>query len=269
MSPFTLNTRQGVSLLNCAPLFTISPVIQAFSTRLGGVSDVPYASLNLGFGGDDERARVQINRQRFAQATGVNAEALVLLRQVHGSHVVPVTRMDDPLSVKGTPGDALITNQPEVPLAVITADCFPVVLVAPEAPAVGIVHAGRRGTAVRITQAAVDCMCDRFGVRPQGLYAAIGPGIGGCCYEVDAASAEPFCAQLTDRSEIVRPSRPGHVYLDLQQANLLQLHAAGVPPAQVWVADLCTACHPEWFYSWRRDGPRSGRMLNVIMLKPR
>lgn len=269
MSPLTLRTRQGVSFLSCDPLLSISPVIQVFSTRLGGVSDALYASLNLGFGGGDERSRVHINRQRFAQATGFKIEALVTLRQVHGSHVVPVPSMDNPLSVKGTPGDALITNQPGVPLAVITADCFPVLLVAPEAPAIGIVHAGRRGTAGRITQVAVRRLCDSFGVRPQGLRAVIGPGIGGCCYEVDAESAEPFCAQFTDRNGIVRPSRPGHMYLDLQQANLLQLHAAGVPPAQVWVADLCTACHPEWFYSWRGEGPRSGRMLNVVMLKPR
>jgi copper oxidase (laccase) domain-containing protein len=99
------------------------------------------------------------------------------------------------------------------------------------------------------------------------VFAAIGPGIGQCCYEVDVASAEPFLSQFTHTAAVYRPSRQGHVYLDLQRAIQLQLRAAGVPPSHVWSADLCTACHPSWFYSYRREGPRSGRMLNVVMIR--
>jgi YfiH family protein len=165
------------------------------------------------------------------------------------------------------PGDGLITNRAHLPLAVITADCFPVVLAVPSLPAVGILHAGRMGTARQLVPTAIARLCQEFEVSAQAVFAAIGPGIGGCCYEIDEVSAEPFLTQFPAGVGVYRPSRPGHLYLDLQQAILQQLHSAGVPAAQVWTADLCTACHAEWFYSYRRDGPRSGRMLNVVMIQ--
>jgi len=210
---------------------------------------------------------VQANRQRFGRSVGFEGDALVTLRQVHGNRVIWLAEDDDPAQVRGTEADALITNRPQVPLAIITADCFPVLLVAPSVPAVAIAHAGRRGTAVRICQVVAGIMCDRFHIPPRTLYAAIGPGIGGCCYEIDEASAEPFRAQYSHRDGICRPSRPQHVYLDLQQANLLQLQAAGIPRPQIWAANLCTACHPEWFYSYRKQGASTGRMLNVVALR--
>jgi YfiH family protein len=266
MSPYAFETRHGVSFLRCQPITSELSVMHAFSTRLGGDSDGLYASLNLGSGSGDARPRVQSNRERFARAVGFKADALVTLRQVHASHVVSLTAAEDPLSVKGTPGDGLLTDRPQLPLAVITADCFPVLLIAPTVPAIGVVHAGRRGTAAGIVQVAVRQLCNRFGARPESLYIAIGPGIGGCCYEVDEGSARTLRPQFPDQAGVIRPSRPGHVYLDLQQANLLQLRAAGVPSTHIWAANLCTACHPEWFYSWRREGAQTGRMLNVIML---
>jgi copper oxidase (laccase) domain-containing protein len=110
-------------------------------------------------------------------------------------------------------------------------------------------------------------MCQEFHMQPDAVFAAIGPGIGGCCYEVDTASADPFLTQFSEVAAVYRPGRPGHVYLDLQRAILQQMKAVGVPSSQVWSADLCTACHPQWFYSYRREGPRSGRMLNVVMIQ--
>ena len=114
------------------------------------------------------------------------------LRQVHGNRVIVLTEASDLPLVRGTPGDGLITNRSHLPLAVITADCFPVVLTVPSLPAVGILHAGRKGTAARVVPAAIAVMCNEFDVSAQAVFAAIGPGIGRCCYEVDAASAEPF-----------------------------------------------------------------------------
>ena len=189
------------------------------------------------------------------------------LRQVHGNRVIVLTEASDLPLVRGTPGGSLITNRSHFPLAVITADCSPVVLTVPSLPAVGILHAGRKGTAARVVPAAIAVMCNEFDVSARAVFAAIGPGIGRCCYEVDAASAESFLTQFAADVAVYRPSRPGDLYLDLQQAILLQLCAAGVPSTQVWSANLCTACHPEWFYSYRREGPRSGRMLNVVMME--
>ena len=267
MTAFPLETNQEVPFLNCGPLRAHGFIIHAFSTRLGGVSEPPYTSLNLGFGSGDSRTCVLRNRARFGQAVGINADDLTTLRQVHGNGVIVLTKATDPQRVQGSPADGLITNRPRLPLGVITADCFPVVLAAPSLPAVGIVHAGRKGIAAQVVPAAIALMCQAFDVSPGGVFAAIGPGIGRCCYEVDDASAEPFLSQFTSDAAVYRPSRPGHLYLDLQQAILLQLRATGVPSTHVWSAGLCTACHPQWFYSYRREGPRSGRMLNVVMIR--
>ena len=267
MTAFPLQTIQEVPYLTCEPMRVHVSILHAFSTRVGGVSEAPYASLNLGFGSGDSRAHVLRNRARFGRAVGINADDLVTLRQVHGNQVLVLTEASDPQLVQGSPGDGLITNRPDCPLAVITADCFPVVLAAPSLPAVGVVHAGRKGTAVQVVAAAVALMRQAFAVLPEAVFAAIGPGIGQCCYEVDVASAEPFLSQFSSAAAVCRPSRPGHVYLDLQWAIQLQLRAAGVPSSHVWSADLCTACHPQWLYSYRREGPRSGRMLNVVMIR--
>jgi polyphenol oxidase len=267
MTVFRLETMHEVSFLACGPMRQHGIIMHAFSTRLGGVSEPPYASLNLGFGSGDSRACVLRNRARFSQAAGINPDDLMTLRQVHGNQISVLTEASDTMLVRGTPGDGLITNRPYLPLAVITADCFPVVLAAPSLPAVGILHAGRKGTAAQLVPTAIALLCRAFNVSPAAVFAVIGPGIGGCCYEVDEASAEPFLIQFAADAAVYWPSRPGHMYLDLQQAILLQLSTAGVPSAQMWAADLCTACHPQWFYSYRREGPRSGRMLNVVMIQ--
>ena len=268
MSVFLLETTHVVPFFTCKPMHQLGVGLHAFSTRLGGVSGAPYTSLNMGFGSGDRRVCVLRNRARFTQAVGINPDDLTTLRQVHGNQVCVLTKANAGTLVQGTPGDGLITNRAALPLGVITADCFPVVIAAPSVPAVGILHAGRKGAATRVVPAAIALMCQAFDLAPEAVFAAIGPGIGGCCYEVDEANANPFLTGFAADTAVYWPSRPGHVYLDLQQALLLQLHAAGVPSSQMWAAGLCTACHPHWFYSYRREGPRSGRMLNVVMIQP-
>lgn len=267
MAAFSLQSVHEVSFLTCVPMRKHGVVVHAFSTRLGGVSEPPYASLNLGLGSGDDHARVQGNRARFGRSIGINPKDLVTLRQVHGNRVIVLTEATDPQLMRGTPGDGLITNRPHLPLAVITADCFPVVFAAPSVPAAGIVHAGRQGTAARVVSTAIERMSQEFDVSPEAVFVAIGPGIGPCCYEVDEASAEPFQTHFDPDDAVYRPSRPGYLYLDLQQAIVQQLRKAGVPSTHIWRADLCTACHSHWFYSYRREGPRSGQMLNVVMIR--
>jgi len=267
MAAFSIQTEHEVAFLTCGPMREFRVIIQAFSTRLGGLSEPPYASLNLGFGSGDDRTRVQRNRARFARSIGLSPNDLVTLRQVHGNRVIVLTEATDLQLIRGAPGDGLLTNRPDLPLGIITADCFPVVLVAPGVPAVGIMHAGRKGTAAGVVPTAIALMSQAFDAPPEALFVAIGPGIGRCCYEVDKGSAESFETQFTLNDAVYRPSRPGHLYLDLQKAIVQQLRQAGVPSTHVWCADLCTACHSHWFYSYRREGPRSGRMLNVVMIR--
>jgi YfiH family protein len=151
-------------------------------------------------------------------------------------------------------GDALLESTPGHLVAVKTADCIPILLVDAEHRAVAAVHAGWRGTVQHIVQRALEAMAEEFGSQPAHLHAAIGPGIGKCCYEVGAEVAAQF--GLTG---------PGHV--DLVEANRSQLSAAGVPNRQLYTANLCTKCRADEFYSYRRDKDQAGRMLSFAGIR--
>ncbi|MDQ4030663.1 MAG: polyphenol oxidase family protein [Actinomycetota bacterium] len=212
------------------------PYAVAFSTRRGGVSEGAYASLNLGRLTEDEPERVEENRCRLCASIGADAQRLTLNRQRHSAtvHRAHAGR-------RGEPGDGLWTDDVDVPMLKLTADCLPIAIARTEGePALALLHAGWRGLAEGIVAA---------GVRVLGggrLAAAVGPAIGPCCYEVGREVAELF-----DR-DLVRGRN-----LDLWSAAERALRAAGV--AEVERVDLCTACHPELFFSHRRDDGRTGR----------
>jgi hypothetical protein len=164
-------------------------------------------------------------------------------------------------------GDALVTNRPGVTVAVRTADCVPVLLVDTRHRAVAAIHAGWRGTAQAIAAAAVKRMSAEFGSTPQDIHAAIGPAIGRCCYEVGPEVKNRLAPYLTGLSfETSSADEP--VRVDLIEANLRQLADAGVPPARIYRASLCTQCREDEFFSYRR-GRDTGRMVSAIALKPR
>jgi YfiH family protein len=183
---------------------------------------------------------------------------LAQLRQIHSAHTV------DAGSHPGVLGEAdgLVTGEAGLFLGVKTADCLPLLLVDPEARAIAAVHAGWRGTVARIARRAVEHLERRFGSKPHRLLAAIGPGIGPCCFEVGPEVAGQFRDLFPDRADLDRRTR-----LDLVEANLRILEEAGVPRAQVDAGRLCTCCQPTEFHSYRRDGPRAGRMFSVIAIK--
>ena len=191
-------------------------------------------------------------------AAHVAIRELHTLRQVHGNRVVAVP----PPPAAGAEGDALLALAPGTAVGVWTADCVPILLVAPEGGAAAAVHAGWRGSAARIAERAVVALCRSVGCRPDALLAAIGPHIGSCCYEVDA----PVRDAIRD-AEVFRPGRAGHWYLDLGLLNLRQLAAAGVSAARIERVGGCTACDPETYESHRRDASR-GRMLHWVRARP-
>jgi polyphenol oxidase len=156
-------------------------------------------------------------------------------------------------------GDALITDVPGALVAVRTADCIPILLVDTGTRAVAAVHAGWRGTVAHIAARTVEAMAARFGSRPEDLLAAIGPGIGGCCYEVGPEVAVKFREFFPERAEL-----EGRARVDLPEANRKQLVAAGLSPAKISVAGRCTCCSGGEFYSWRREQDQAGRMLAVV-----
>jgi polyphenol oxidase len=148
-------------------------------------------------------------------------------------------------------GDAIITRDPGVPVSVRTADCFPILLADPQTRAIAAIHAGWRGTAAGVVRTSLNRMRSEFGTDPENVYAAIGPGIGRCCYEVGVEVARQFGMQ--ERGN-----------LDLAVENRNQLIAAGLPPERIEQVGGCTFCHPAQFFSWRRDRDRAGRMISFI-----
>lgn len=224
------------------------PYAVAFSTRLGGVSDGPYASLNLGRKTGDDPVRVDENRRRLCDAVGADATRLALNFQTHSARVNRAAA-----AARGKPGDGLWTDEPRLPVLALTADCVPIALVRSNGgrPAAAVLHAGRIGLLAGVAEAGV------LALGRGGLDAAVGPAIGPCCYEVGDDIAEAYRRRF-GRS-IVRNRR-----LDLWSAAEQVLREAGVRRIERF--DLCTACNPDRFFSYRRDGkPRGAQGVVAVV----
>lgn len=243
------------------------PVPHAFTTRRGGVSRGPLASLNMGMNRGDESANVEENYARLSKTLDFDVKKLVLAHQVHGDLVRVVTEPDHRgLDHRQYPEcDGLITVTPGVTLAVFTADCTPILLHDPVTGAVGAVHAGWRGTAADIAGKAVGRMAAEFGCRPGDIRAAIGPNIGPCCFETDgdvpAALRETFGPVA---EEFIRPAGE-KFYVNLKAINALALRRAGVE--QIEISADCTMCSPEKYWSHRYTRGVRGSQGALIVCK--
>lgn len=241
-----------------------------FTTRWGGVSEGPFGTLNLGLHVGDDVDRVRRNRRLVAAATGVPLESWVLAEQVHGAQVAVVGRKEsgrgaESLETVIRQADGLVTAEPGIALVALFADCVPVYLVDPVRRAVALVHAGWKGTLGGISARAVVAMVETLGCRPEDLWAVIGPSIGPCCYEVKEQVVDFFRREFSGAEYLLQKSAGKESwYLDLWEANRVALLAAGLPPAQIAVAGLCTCCHPELFFSHRRDRGRTGRLAALV-----
>jgi len=213
----------------------------AFTTRVGGVSEGPYASLNLGRKSGDIPARVDENRRIACEAIGADVEKLALNYQVHSTRVLRAMAAQ-----RGEQADGLWTDEPGLPILAMAADCLPIAIVRDDTskPAVAVLHAGWRGLLDGIVAAGTETLGGG------AVAAAIGPGIGPCCYEVGEEVAAPFRERFGN--DVVRESR-----LDLWTSAERALRAAGVERIDRF--DRCTACEPETFFSHRRDAGRTGR----------
>jgi hypothetical protein len=260
-------------------------LVHGFSSSQGGVSALNGNKvLNLGFTEWDARENVQRNRKLFQSAVNADEFTLVSLKQFHSDVVCHFpSKPKEPCS-----GDASISNTPNLLLSVQTADCVPILLLDPKKRAVAAVHAGWRGTLQRIVEKTIGRMKMEFKTDPSDLLAAIGPAIGGCCYEVGTEVAAAFHSQFANAPEWFDELRtgdepnplqwlnqfpPGHqpppknVRLDLRRANRAQLLAAGLRRPNIFVSDLCTACRPDLLFSYRKQGSESGRMMSVIGIR--
>jgi len=276
----------GVRVLQVAAFSRIPWLVHGFSTRFGGVSELDGEKvLNLSFTDWDKRENVAENRKRFVSALGAADVArgmeLVVLKQIHSD---VICAFDSP-PAEAWKGDASITDEAGLLLGAQTADCVPILLVDPKKRAVGAVHAGWRGTLARILAKTIGQMQMRFGSKPADLLAAIGPSIGGCCYEVGTEVAIQFTSQFADAADYFDELRtgdepnplqwlnmmpPGHqpppknMLLDLRKANRAQLLGAGLRYGDIFVSELCTACRRDLLFSYRKEGAGTGRLLSAV-----
>ncbi|WP_347488310.1 peptidoglycan editing factor PgeF [Desulfoscipio sp. XC116] len=255
------------------PSFTATGLVaHAFTTRLGGVSPPPYQSLNLGLHVGDDPGGVVVNRQRICRALDADIGCLVAGRQVHGDRVSTVhavhagrgaTAWEDALPDV----DALVTAESSLLISSYYADCVPLLFLDPVRRVIALAHAGWKGTVLNIGAKTVRHMAENHASRVENILAAVGPAIGPCCYEVDAPVMEAVESCLPGGPAPARPGRAGHWWLDLPSVNRRLLLDAGVRPENITMADCCTSCRDDLFYSYRKQNSRTGRMASLIMLK--
>lgn len=241
-------------LLNPFQSLNSANLASAFSSRASGNMSLSY--------GDTSGALD--NRKKFLGPLGINYGDLVCAKQAHGNNVKYVTAADKgsgaltyETAIPDT--DGLITDTRNLPLAIFTADCLSIFLYDPVRPAVGLIHAGWRGTQENIVLRAIGLMRERFKAKPAELYAGFGPAIRNCCYEVTAEFKDNFRTGLIEQN--------GRFYLDIARVNNGQLVESGVRAENILDSGFCTSCDNAELFSFRKEGKESGRMLSVIMLK--
>ena len=291
MSTKSVN-KARLTVLRSETLTRVPWLIHGFSTRSAGFSRVYGGrTLNLGLTKQDTRIAVERNREAFLSelgaVTGKKLWPLVTLRQIHSDLIHCVEEVPkEPLV-----GDGLITRMQGVVVAIQTADCLPVILVDTKQRAVGVFHAGWRGTVKRMVEKGVGEMRRHFGTLPRDIKAAIGPGVHSCCYEVGPEVRQQFESQFAYADDLFRETKesdpvrekypllfltaraPGHselptkIVLDLVEANRRQLIGVGVLPKNISASPLCTACRPDLLFSHRAETGVTGRMMGTVGIK--
>lgn len=290
--PAKTSSKPELTVLQAEPLTDVPWLVHGFSTRLGGFSRVyGGGALNLGFTEQDSRNAVERNRTAFVGKFGFMKNGqpwpLITLRQIHSDLIHRVSQPPD----EQLAGDGLLTETPGMLLGIGTADCLPIILVDVKKKAVGIFHAGWRGTLKRIVEKGIGEMGRYFGTAPVDVKAAIGPGIHGCCYEVGTEVRDQFASQFAYAAELFRESKdsdpirkkypllflsarpPGHsdlpkrVFLDLIEANRRQMIDAGVSAKNIGASPLCTSCRTDLLFSHRKENGVTGRMMAVVGIR--
>jgi YfiH family protein len=237
-------------------------LVQAITTRHGGVSMGPFSSLNISTGRGDDPDAVEENLRRVCRVLGLNREDLVSPNQRHTASVRKVGASDRGRIQVGY--DALITDQTGVPLLLRYADCVPVLIYDPANRAMALVHSGWRGTTLGAARAAVESMVREFGSRPADMVAAIGPSIGPCCYEVGGEVIEAIQKAFSPADSLLPRKGAGRRHLDLWSANWRWLSECGI--RRIEVSEVCTACNTHDFYSHRAENGKTGHFAAVMSL---
>ena len=266
-----LNNADTVPYLTYNSLSEIKFINHAFSTRLGGVSEGEFTSMNLAFNRGDNPECVTENYKRLCKSAGFDFESLTASAQDHHTFVRAVTKADrgvgiyKPRDMESV--DAIITNETGVTLVTYYADCTPLYFVDTKNKAIGLAHGGWRGTVGRIAEKTIQKMTGLYGTNPADITAAVGPAILVCCYEVDKPCIDNFYAlEDLDTDKFIFPKVGGKYMLDLLECNRQILVSAGVKPENITVSDVCTNCNSELLWSHRATKGHRGTMCAFMCL---
>lgn len=255
-------------------IFPQDKFIHAVSTRHGGFSTADFSSLNLGLHVDDDAGMVWQNRAAFFDGLGLYAGTMVTCQQVHGTNIAKVGKIDRGRGAKvyadAIPDtDALITNEPNVPLLLFFADCTPILIADPVKRAIGVAHGGWKGTVGGIAMKTVEAMRIAYGCNPANMLAVVGPAIGPCCYEVGKEVVDKFKDAFPEMVDEIFSdgSADGKAKLNLWRCNELQLIKSGLEAKNVQSANVCTSCNNQQFFSYRADKGKTGRIGAVLCIK--
>jgi polyphenol oxidase len=235
--------------------------LHGFMGRRGGKSVGQFAGLNMSYRVGDDPKIVSQNVCDLKLAVSIHDGRIVTMRQVHGDNIVEVK--DKKLKEAGE-ADGMITAERDIFLGVLTADCVPLLFVAPERKLAAAVHAGWRGTLAGIAEKTVRLFESQYGVWPADIEVALGPSIGPCCYEVKDDVAGPLMKRWGKLTTPSVPVREGKTFVNLRRLNRDILRAAGVPGKQLFEVGPCTGCFPDEFFSYRRAGGETGRQLSFV-----
>ena len=265
--------KQGVTFLQFPNLLKTGIVAHGFSTRLGGVSEGIYASMNLSYTRGDVEAHVRENYQRIADAIGVPVESIVTSDQTHTTNVRKVGKADCGAGVTGPKMfhdvDGMITDEPQVTLATFYADCVPLYFIDPVHRAIGLSHSGWRGTKDKMGKVTVEAMTEAFGTEPKELIAAIGPSICQECYKVSEDVIEAFSETFDSEKHhrLFYRKENGKYQLNLWEANRLVMLEAGILEEHIQMPNLCTCCNPKLLFSHRASQGKRGNLGAFLMLR--
>ena len=249
------------------PKLSGKTAVAGFTTRHEGVSRPPYNSLNLGSNTLDSPHNVEGNRSLLARSMGGTLDRFLTVTQVHGTDLLVIDAPNPEFShFLKLECDGIVTNQPEIMIAICVADCVPILLHDPVKGVVAALHAGWQGTAGNIAGKGVEAMTNMFDCNPKDILAAIGPSISSCCYEVDAPIRDAFKKAGSAWDLFSQEQGEGKWMLDLAAANRRLLTDAGLAAGQIESEELCVCCNQELFFSYRRDDGDTGRQVGFIML---
>ena len=265
---FSLEKKKTIEYLQSPLLNNCDFLVHAFCTRRGGASQEDYKSLNMSFREGDEEFRVLQNWDRLATAFAVPLEQFLTVNQVHGDAIFVIKPHGTYFSSREELNyDAIVTSRTDLAICIKTADCVPVLIVDKVKKVIAAVHAGWRSTSLSISAKVIKLMQNQYGSKPSDILAAIGPAIGLCCYEVDAVVAEALREHRHAATFLLPAAAKNKWMLDLPKANHSQLLDAGVPESNIEVADYCTVCNQDMFFSHRASGGITGRQVSFMMIK--